>query len=322
LTTASIEASTTRFLMLTPLPNWKGPEEPITAGIAIRRLSPPERASLESSDALLDHHDIGQPARDGYWLCYDFENDYPPDNVRYRRRQDAAFKLMLHAMYSAQILAPVGATNLLLLYKKSDSGLVLDSTQRRQAFIETVWSRICPVPASFRDDVPLVLERLRQAFQQPILRLQIPIWLLEQGMGAPDRHIRILLWATGLDAITRSGGTVAFCDRLCQLLGSDAQIFPTSTTGLVPRYKVIDVAADLYQLRTEMAHGLPFHEKFRKKRGFVIDGDQPISPDFADYRYDQVLEECAGFLLCKALREILLRNCLFDVHANCWNDQG
>jgi hypothetical protein len=322
LTAASIQGSATRFLMLTPLPNWKGPEEPITAGIAIRGLHPPERASLESSDALLHHHDIGEQARGGYWLCYDFENDYPPDNVRHRRRQDAAFKLMLHAMYSAQILAPVGSTNLLLLYRRTDDGLVLDSTQRRQAFIETVWSRLCPVPASFRDDVPLVLERLRQAFQQPILRLQIPIWLLEQGMGAPDRHIRILLWATGLDAITRSGGTTAFCERLCQLLGADAQIFPASTTGLMPKYKVIDVAADLYQLRSEMAHGLPFHEKFRKKRGFVIDGDQSISPDFADYRYDQVLEECAGFLLCKALRQVLLRNCMFDVHANCWRDQG
>jgi hypothetical protein len=57
-----------------------------------------------------------------------------------------------------------------------------------------------------------------------------------------------------------------------------------------------------------MAHGLPFHEKFRKTRGFLADEGQPISEDFANYRYDQVLEECAAFLLCRALKEILMRS--------------
>ena len=63
-----------------------------------------------------NHHELGDTPKEGYWLCYEFENGHPPDNVRYRRRQDAAFKLMLHAMYAIQILAPVGAPNLLLLY--------------------------------------------------------------------------------------------------------------------------------------------------------------------------------------------------------------
>ena len=71
---------------------------------------------------------------------------------------------------------------------------------------------------------------------------------------------------------------------------------------------MIDVAEDLYQLRNEMAHGLPFHEKFRKTRGFLGDDGLPIAEEFADYRYDPVLEECAIFLLCKALREILVND--------------
>jgi hypothetical protein len=68
------------------------------------------------------------------------------------------------------------------------------------------------------------------------------------------------------------------------------------------------VAGDLYLLRNEVAHGLPFHEKFRKTRGFLAADGKPISPDFAHYRYDQVLEECAVFLLCKTLRELFLRD--------------
>jgi hypothetical protein len=306
--TASTEGRTSAFVLLSPLPNWKGTEQAITGEIHIRRLVPPERAALNTSDTLLRHQGIGEAARDAHWLCYRFENAYPSDNVRYRRRQDAAFKLMLHAMYSVQILVPIGAANLFLLYRETDNGLILDSTQHRQALIETVWGRVCDIPASFPDEIPVVLERLHEAFRKPTLRLQIPVWLLEQGLAAPDRHIRILLWTTGLDGITRGGGTVAFAERLSDLLGAATQVFPPSAANRRPNYRVIDVVEDLYQLRNEMAHGLPFHEKFRKKRGFLADDDQPISEEFASYRYDQVLEECGVFLLCRTLREAFLRN--------------
>jgi hypothetical protein len=306
--TASTAGCASAFVLLSPLQNWKGAEQAITGEIHIRRLVPPERAALDESDSLLRHHDIGESARDAHWLCYQFENPYPADNVRYRRRQDAAFKLMLHAMYSVQILAPIGAPNLFLLYRRTDDGLTLDATQHRQPLIETVWGRVCDIPASFQDEIPAVLERLHEAFQKPILRLQIPVWLLEQGMAAPDRHIRILLWTTGLDGIVRGGGTVAFAERLCDFLGADTQVLPPSAANRRPMYRVTDIVQDLYQLRNEMAHGLPFHEKFRKTRGFLADEDEPISEDFANYRYDQVLEECAVFLLCRALKDAFFRN--------------
>jgi hypothetical protein len=306
-------------VLLSPLANWKGQEESVAEGMEIRRLRPAESSALEASDTILHHHDIGELAKDCYWLCYDFENDYPADNVRYRRRQDAAFKLMLHAMYSIQILLPIGATNLFILYRKTEAGLALELTTRRQAFLETIWGRQCRFDPSFRDEIAPVLDRIRQTFQKPILRLQIPIWLLEQGMGAPDRHIRILLWATGLDALTRSGGTVAFGERLGQLLGPETEIFPPDAANRRPKYRVIDVVGDLYQLRNEMAHGLPFHEKFRKKREFLAEGGVE---ELAAFRYDHVLEECAVFLLSKTLREVLLRNRVFDVHTMCWSEHA
>jgi hypothetical protein len=275
------------FLLLSPLPDWTGGEQKITEEIGIRHFQAPEP---------------------GWWLCYDFTNEYAPDNVRYRRRQEAAFKLMLHALYSIQVLAPVGGTDIFFLYRKTSEGLVLESTQRRQPFLPTEWARLCRVPETFAQDIPTVLDHLHQAFQKPTLRLQIPVWLLEQGLGAPDRHIRILLWATGLDGLTRSGGVANFAERLCQLLGADTLIFPPSDQYPQPKYRVKDVVEDLYQLRTEMAHGLPFHEKFRKTRGFLGEDGQPLSKDFATYRYDHVLEECSAFLLCKALREIFLHH--------------
>jgi hypothetical protein len=214
-------------------------------------------------------------------------------------------------MYAVQIFVPIGAPNLFLLYRQTDSGPVLDSTRHRPPLIGTVWARVADVPGQLGDEIGIVVDRVHEAFQKPTLRLQIPVWLLEQGLIAPDRHIRILLWATGLDGITRSGGTAAFASRLCGLLGTDTEIFPPGAMDRKPGYRVADVAADLYLLRNEMAHGLPFHEKFRKTLGFVAEDGAPLSEEFAKYRSDHVLEECAAFLLCKALREIFLhgRSC-------------
>ena len=294
------------FLLITPLPSWRGADQPIADGLSIRRLAPTELAALAPSDGLLHHHAIDSDARAGSWLCYEFENPHPPDNVRYRRRQEAAFKLMAHAMYAVQILLPIGAPNLFFLYRRAADGLELRETEHRPAYNGAGWTRLCDVPASFGDDATALLERVREVFRKPILRLQIPIWLFEQGLVAPDRHIRILLWATGLDGVTRSGGVAAFTERLCQLLGADTRIFPPSPTLPTPKYTVADVVEHLYLLRTQMAHGLPFHEQFRKTCGFVDSNGQPLGPEFAEYRYDHVLEECAGFLLCAALRAVLL----------------
>jgi hypothetical protein len=312
--------SASTFLLLSPLPHWRGAAHSIASGISIRRLSAAERTAVEASDPQLLYHDIDVAARDSCWLCHDFENVAPSETVAYRRRQEAAFKRMLHATYAIQILMPIGAPNLFLLYRQTESGPVLDSTQHRPAFTGPLWAHLCDVPESFGEEIPVVLARVQDAFQKPTLRLQIPVWLLEQGLIAPDRHIRILLWATGLDGITRSGGVAAFNERLCALLGPDTEVFPPANGYRRPKYKVTDVVGDLYLLRTEMAHGLPFHEKFRKTRGFLAQDDLPVADDFAKWRYDQVLEECAAFLLCRALREILLRNRIFDFHSMRWSE--
>lgn len=306
------------FLLVTPLPDWRGSAQDVAEGIAIRRLTAEERAVVDVSDALLLHHEIEQAERGGWWLCYQFLNEHPVENVRHRRRQDAAFKLMLHAIYAVQILVPIGASNLVLLYGRTEDGLALVTVQHRQRYLGTQWARMCDVPASFGADVPLLVERVHAAFQKPVLRLQIPVWLLEQGLLASDRHIRILLWATGLDGVMRAGGVAAFGERLCSLLGAPSPVFP-SAGPVRPACTVQDVAEDLYLLRTEMAHGLPFHERFRKQRAFV---EAAGFEGLAILRYDHLLEECAGFLLCRALREILLRNLAFDTQAKCWAVQG
>jgi hypothetical protein len=67
-----------------------------------------------------------------------------------------------------------------------------------------------------------------------------------------------------------------------------------------------------------MAHGLPFQAIYHKKQGFLDVDGEALAPECAKYRYDKVLEECAVFLLCRALREVLLSRLIFDIHMLEW----
>lgn len=298
------------FLLVTPFPNWNGGAAELTPGLGIRRLLPSERAAAEGGDP------------EGYWLCHEFENPYPPQLGRHRKRREAAFRLLLHAVYAIQVLVPCGAAGAFLLYRKSAEGWIPETGERRQSFLATGWARRCCVPPAFTVEAPMMLERVLEAFHKPVLRLQIPIWLLEQGMAAPDPHIRILLCATGLDSLTRASGQNVFRERLCDLLGADTLIFPPDAAGRQPRYRVADIAAHLYQLRNEMAHGLPFQPIFHKKQGFLDLAGEPLAEAFAGHRYYEVLEECSVFLLCRTLREVLMSRLTFDVHMMEWRGPG
>jgi hypothetical protein len=294
-------------LLMTPLPHWRGGTVALAQGLCLRRLTPVERAAVEGSDALLLHHEIDAAARNAYWICHEFEGAPASEAVAYHRRRESAFKRILHAIYAVQIVVPVGAPNLYLLYRTTvNGGLAIDTTRHRPPLHGTIWARLCDTPPSTVAEIAPLLTRIDEVFHKPTLRLQIPVWLLEQGLTAPDRHIRLLLWATGLDGITRSGGMAIFAERLCGLLGADTSVFPAISTTPAPRYTVSDVAGDLYLLRNQMAHGLPFDPKFRKKPGLESESGDSVCPEFAHWRYDQVLEECSAFLLCRALRAILV----------------
>jgi hypothetical protein len=298
------------FLLLSAIPNWKGEDVKLAPDMAIRRLKDAERCAA----------DQGEP--DGYWLCHEFDNPYEDELARHKKRRETAFKLMTYATYAIQVLMPRGTTGVFLLFRWNGEGWSPCGVERRQQMLPTEWAASCVVPSQFACDAPAILERVLEAFYKPVLRLQIPLWMMEQGLAAPDRHIRILLCSTGLSSLTKASGQAAFKERLCSLLGAGTQIFPPDDAGRQPGYCVEEVAGHLYQLRNELAHGLPFGAIFHRKTGFLDCGGQPVTEEFARCRYDKVLEECAVFLMCRAMREVLLSRLVFDVHRMEWAAAG
>ena len=294
------------YLVLSALANWKGGDAELSADLRIRRLNQAERSAVGSSEA------------DGYWLCHEYDNPYADELALHKKRREKAFKLMLYATYAIQVLMPCGSTGTYLLYRWSGEGWVRAAMERRQQMLPTDWGTRCATPHGIAHATPAMLERVLEAFYKPVLRLQIPLWLLEQGLAAPDQHIRILLCATGLASLTKASGQAAFKERLCQLLGGDTLILPPDDAGRQQRYRVEEVATHIYQLRNELAHGLPFQAIFHRKVGFLDEAGEPVAEEYAKQRYDKVLEECAVFLLCRALREVLQSRLIFDVPKLEW----
>ena len=298
------------FLLLTALPGWKGDDVKLADDVGIRKLDAAERAAAGGAEA------------EGYWICHHFENPYSPELARHKKRRETAFKVMLYATYAVQTLVPCGCTGIHLLLRREGESWIACGQERRLQMLPTDWAVRCAVPECVADEAPAVFERVLEAFYKPILPLQIPLWMMEQGLAAPDQHIRILLCSTGLSSLTKASGQAVFRERLCSLLGGDCLIFPPDCEGRQPRYRVDEVAGHIYQLRNELAHGLPFGAIFHKKTGFLSCSGDSLAPEFARHRYDKVLEECAVFLMCRVLRTVLQSRLIFDVGRDEWLSVG
>ena len=144
--------------------------------------------------------------------------------------------------------------------------LMLESGHHRLPLNETVWGRLVSVPGTMPTELPVIMERIEDAIRRPIIRVQNPVYLLEHGLQATNLHIRVLLWTTGLDGLLMANNRSEFVERLHNLLGADTLIFPPDKImNRQPKYKVSDVSGDLYDLRSEIAHGREISKRFREK---------------------------------------------------------
>jgi len=136
---------------------------------------------------------------------------------------------------------------------------------------------------------------------------------LQHGLQGTEIHIRILLLVTGIDSLLMANGVNEFCSRIENLLGPEFPIFPSDRYNRQPGYKVGEVGQDLYELRSEIAHGRGISKRFREPTGFLDSSGAPLSTAFATYRYRHVLEECAAFLLCQAIRKVVTTDLIVDI---------
>lgn len=298
------------YIFIAPLKRWEGKEGSITGSLSVKRGDDGMFPDLDSWAYFLSQLDLKELKSVRHWLWYEFQSPWP----RNTHVEAAALARFDFAQYALQLLAPIGSRGLVLMAGRIGGKLMLETGHHRLPLNETVWGRLVSIPGTLPTELPVIMERIEEAFRRPIIRVQNPVYLLEHGLQATNLHIRVLLWTTGLDGLLMANTRKEFVDRLQNLLGADTPVFPPDKImNRQPKYRVSDVAGDLYELRSQIAHGREISKRFRETTGFkAVDGGD-ISGAFSDCQYRQVLEECAVFLLASALRKVLTLNLLEEI---------
>jgi hypothetical protein len=303
------------YAVISPVWAWNVRKELELPGkVRIEQLPESEKPKFKDWNECLSGRQITDLSRTAFWFRYDFRDE----SIKQTELQSNAKELVRNAVLAYQVARPVGTDaegSFVVLCKKKDESLVIESVDVYRRLEPTRWGRmIVPEPIDVTAFTAIAVG-VQEAFQKKIVRLQNPLYLLELGEEANNPHVRILLWVTALDALVMAGNPKAFERRMHNLLGRKTFVFPAMVYLPQPKYTLGDVVCDLYELRSEIAHGRKIRDGFRKEVGFQdVDGNQ-IDGYEHSYLRRQILEEAALFLLCLALRTVFTNN-LTDVVAD------
>ena len=157
---------------------------------------------------------------------------------------------------------------------------------------------------------------IRRAFADKIIRLTNPIALLEHGLQADNLYISTLLCVMGLDMLLMAGKITPFVERACGFLGPSTYVFPLdSCYNCQPSPTVADVIADVYKLRNVIAHGQRVPPRYLQPYTLRCTNGVQVNDTPYPYRYGELMQEAARFLLTASLRKIFTAENLLD-HVN------
>jgi hypothetical protein len=219
-------------------------------------------------------------------------------------KQVRAVELIRNTQLAIQIAAPVGCGDLTVLIQHQN----LISTVHVPPMTSTPWGRIIGFDNCTLPSIRRIVRGVHFSFHSKINRLINPLNFFQMGLESTNPYIRTFMWVTALDAVLMARNLEIFVKRLCNFLGENSFVLPAIDPGGQPKYRVKDVAADLYHFRSAIAHGDLIQQEFLELSGLINTTGNEISSYPPQTRYTQVLEECALFLIAGVFRKLFLED--------------
>lgn|GEM_PF-6176371 len=292
-----------QFVAVSPLRGWwPNDETHLSHEVLIRHLSNDAKPTVETWSEFLSRSQIGWLGKTDFWLWHQFSDE--PFHLTEKKR--GAMELVRNAAVAFQIAYPVGTNEnglFIILCEVSSNGLAPESMTAHPALVSTTWGRLHQGVRLDEHVLHDLVSGVQNSYKDGPVRAQNAISLLELGLQSTNLHMGLLLWVMGLDSLLMAGNPQKFSRRVCNLLGKDHLIFPPTILGQ-PKYRVGEIVSDLYELRSELAHGREVGHKFRQAVGFRDEDGSDLKSDPSSCQYREVLHECALFLLCGTLRKI------------------
>jgi hypothetical protein len=250
------------------------------------------------------------------WICFEFFDESVSGTVR----QERAVELVRNTQLAIQIVQPTGLWDgTIFVFEERGNKIDVIQIAQKPRMDTTVWAKMSGPYHSSLSEVKCVVRGVNAAFKGNVTRLVNPLYFLELGLEATNIHMRIFLWVTALDSLLMAGESHVFVERLGNLLDEDSFVFPPISGFEQPKYLVSDVAKDLYELRSKIAHGLEIPKKFTRICGFKDTEEQDILGYDPSHQYRQILHESAFLLLVRALKVNFLEDRMAQVAStNDW----
>jgi hypothetical protein len=234
-----------------------------------------------------------------WWITLEFR----ASSTGLSQRQRRAVELVRYTRLAIQLVAPVGCNDSTIVVAGSERV----STVHPPSMTSTPWGRMGGYENASLDEIRKVVRGVSSIFRFRVPRLINPLQFLELGLGQVNPYIGMFLWVSGLDALLMAGTSKNFKDRLVNVFGDTTFVLPRVDYMDQPRYRVGEVAGDIYELRSAIAHGSLIPPKFLEMVG-LEDVNGKANSAYGSVQYFQVMRECALYLLIRLLRKIFLEN--------------
>jgi hypothetical protein len=297
-----------RYLALRPFGNWlldKGVA--LQNGVALGRLPEGLRPNFGHSGwgDFFSQRQIRYLGNTDYWLHYSFEDEEGPGSPGRARAVEVADNAALAFLVDCPAELNSGEfQEVTAVCERRGDDLLPVAVNLRQPYHSFSWARVVRFPYLWGNRIELIAEGIEQCIADRVVRLLNALRLLELGLQSTEPYIRLLLWAVGLDSLLMAITLENFVSRLENFLGADSLVFPASEELGQPRYRVTDIASDLYALRSAIAHGKQIPDKYWQPTTFEGISGRPIEGFYGGPLYRDLLSGCALFLLCASLRKI------------------
>jgi hypothetical protein len=240
-----------------------------------------------------------------HWLSIETRGEQYDLNALLARSADD----LRTAMLAFQIWAPKGWPGTIINTERTETGsLKVESVRCAEPYVTTRWGDALSLKNLLVSELGCLIDGVQSALDLPSAESKNPFQYLEIGLQTAVNHFKAgaLLWMIGVDSLLGAQRESFFESRLCRLLGEQTRVFPDDSVGRRPAYTVRDVAADIYKMRNQIAHGDRVREEYLKKSEFRFDPPASEYLRIGECSYQSVLLESALFTLIAGLRKVIL----------------
>jgi hypothetical protein len=250
--------------------------------------------------------------RKSNWLCCEFSDDLDP------KKRQVATDSIKNSQLALQLVAPIGVDYpTVFTVEEGDDERTRIAGETHPQMRPTEWARLVGFSATSLEELKAVVKGVCSALASQTTRVVNPLYFFATGMESNHPYVRTFLWVTGLDALLMAGNENEFKTRLVNFLGADSLVFPNIPTFGQPRHRAQEVAGDLYEFRSVIAHGRAIDKRFREHFQLTVpNGELPL-----ECMYHEFLRESALFLLTRAMKKVFVENLTETIaKPSAWRD--